>query len=411
MLCYPFDVNSPVRERRATGEPTSGKYLRWIGVGGLTSLGGWIVGCSLFAFPFSEYDKQGDSTDGAIDRQLPTSEASTVDALPSCNADLQTDVHNCGACGHDCRGQPCAAGACQVTTVFNDPLAQVHAMSIALSPADPAYVFVAASSTDSANGYVKRVPKTGPGTADNLVTGIYAAYDIIVAGDDVYWSQGDGVPQNARGIGRASRKPGGGSSLLNTSVGQPDLLAADATALYWNLYDQPGLWTANRTAPANTRQLLGSSVHGLAVDDTGLYLAIGDNSGAGSITAMAKDGSGPRAIASETFPKSLALLGDQVYWGTDLKSIGVVRRASKAGGPVTDLAIGQNAPCCLAMDDRAVYFINAAPEGGIATLMRALFAGGAPLKLANVAANARSTVVDDAYVYWVEAGDVKRVAK
>lgn len=394
------------------GEPTSGNHLRWIGAFGLMSLGAWIVGCSLFAFPFSEYDKLDEITDGSIDRQLPTSDAFAADALPGCNADLQTDVHNCGACGHDCRGQPCTAGACQVTTVFNDPLAKVHAMSIALSPADPAYIFVAASSTDGANGYIKRVPKAGPATtADNLVTGIYEAYDIIVAGDDVYWSQGDGVPQNARGIGQASRKPGGGSSLIKTSVGQPDLLAADATALYWNLFDQPGLWTANRTAPANPRELLSSSVHGLAVDDAKLYLALGDNSGAGSITAMAKDGSSPRAITSESFPKSLALLGDHVYWGTDLNSIGVVRRAPVVGGAVTDLAIGQNAPCCLALDDRAVYFINAAPEGGIATLMRALFSGGAPLKLANVAANARSTVVDDAYVYWVEAGDVKRIAK
>jgi hypothetical protein len=29
-----------------------------------------------------------------------------------CEAFLQTDVKNCGACGHDCRGTPCVGGAC-----------------------------------------------------------------------------------------------------------------------------------------------------------------------------------------------------------------------------------------------------------------------------------------------------------
>jgi hypothetical protein len=26
---------------------------------------------------------------------------------------VQTDVHNCGSCGHDCMGSPCVGGVCQ----------------------------------------------------------------------------------------------------------------------------------------------------------------------------------------------------------------------------------------------------------------------------------------------------------
>src|SRR5262249_52955723 len=43
----------------------------------------------------------------------PPAPVSPSNACPSDPAALATDAHHCGACGHDCLGGACAAGACQ----------------------------------------------------------------------------------------------------------------------------------------------------------------------------------------------------------------------------------------------------------------------------------------------------------
>ena len=45
---------------------------------------------------------------------------SDVGVVPCGGADLQTDAHNCGACGHDCVGGACFSGLCQPVMLGHD---------------------------------------------------------------------------------------------------------------------------------------------------------------------------------------------------------------------------------------------------------------------------------------------------
>ena len=377
----------------------------------------WIAGCSLVAFPFDEYDKLAGVDASTGDQPPPSVEGGAQpdggDAAASTCTDIQTDSHNCGACGHDCLGQPCANGLCSAETVYHDAAAHGHATAIALDPADPTYVFVAASSNDASNGYILRVAKTTTGGAapETLATGIYASYGMVVAGGTVFWTQGDQVPSGSRGVGRVQKTPGG-TGQLATAPGKPSDLAADATSLFWDDYDLSGLRSASQGAPASSQQILTSEVRDVVVDGTRLFVAIGDNAGSGSIAAAAKDGSGLQTIKSETYPNGLALDQDYVYWVSDQDAPdGAIRRAPKAGGPVTDIARTQNRPCCLTLAGTFAYWLTVSTSNQPAALMRAPVAGGAALALATVSDDADSTKADAAYVYWVDNGDVHRVAR
>jgi hypothetical protein len=379
----------------------------------------WIAGCSLVAFPFDEYDKlTGVDASGSRDGATPTPpDGDASGAQPdsggaaTCTANVQSDPKNCGACGHDCLGQPCSNGLCSPETVYHDATGQVHAMAIAVDPADPTYLFVGARG--ASNGSILRVAKapTGGGAAGTLATGIFATYGMVVAGGTVFWTQGDGVPAGSRGIGQVQKTPGG-TAQLAAVTGEPDWIAADATSLFWDAYDQNGLWSAAQSAPGKSQEILTSDIHGFAVDDTRVFVSIADSSGTGTISTAAKDGTGPGTITAESFPGDISLDGDYVYWATVPHAPnGAIRRAPKTGGSVTEIAGAQNRPCCVDVAGPFVYWITLATDTRPAAIMRAPIAGGAPLTLATVSDEAFSTHHDASYVYWVDDGDVLRVAR
>jgi hypothetical protein len=232
---------------------------------------------------------------------------------------------------------------------------------------------------------------------------------MVVAGGTVFWTQGDGVPSGSRGIGHVQKTPGG-TAQLATATGQPDRIVADTTSLFWDAYDRNGLWSAAQSTPGTSQEIVTSDVHGFAVDDMQVFVSLADNSGTGSISTAAKDGTGLHTITAESFPSSMSLDRDDVYWATDDPN-GAIRRAPKVGGSVNDIAGSQNLPCCVDVGDPFVYWITASTNSHPATLMRAPIAGGAPLTLATVSDNARSTQHDASYVYWVDKGDLLRVPR
>lgn len=59
-------------------------------------------------------DGGGDADPGPSDGALADGDAADS-GTAACAADLASDPANCGACGHDCLGGACAAGACQPT--------------------------------------------------------------------------------------------------------------------------------------------------------------------------------------------------------------------------------------------------------------------------------------------------------
>lgn len=79
------------------------------------------TGCAgLIGVPDLSYDETAGGTDGAaLDGTTPgdgfdAGPVTTNDAN-TCGANLDTDLRNCGRCGHDCSGGQCAGGLCTLT--------------------------------------------------------------------------------------------------------------------------------------------------------------------------------------------------------------------------------------------------------------------------------------------------------
>jgi hypothetical protein len=71
---------------------------------------------------------------------------------PACGTDILNDPRNCGICGNDCLGEPCAEGTCHPATVLATGLPEdVLAMA-----ADGTFVYLATASTG-----IVRVPEAG----------------------------------------------------------------------------------------------------------------------------------------------------------------------------------------------------------------------------------------------------------
>jgi hypothetical protein len=99
----------------------------------------------------------------------------------SCIANLQTDAHNCGACGHDCGRGTCEGGACQPFVLATLDWGPFRITS------DDAYLYVTGSvqiaRIDKTSGEVTALPST-----EN-------AFALTVADGILYWSTqftGDG---------------------------------------------------------------------------------------------------------------------------------------------------------------------------------------------------------------------------
>ncbi len=138
-------------------------------------------------------------------------------ACPSGCADLQTDAHHCGACGHDCQSGACLAGACQPVTVAK-PEASPAGLAL-----DASYVYW---TTFSATGQVKRAPRAG-GPAEVLVDGQPYASGVAVDGTSVYWAT-NAYPGAVMKAGLDGSNP----TVLATQD-HPLYLATDADTVYW----------------------------------------------------------------------------------------------------------------------------------------------------------------------------------
>jgi hypothetical protein len=127
------------------------------------------------------------------------------------------------------------------------------------------------------DGSVRRVPRAG-GAVERLATASGRAWDVAVAGGEVYWA----VTANEAGAtgfaGIMKVSAGGGTPVLvATSPWYPWWIALDDTYVYWTDAGEPGqdsgaVMRAPRAGgPATVLVVHQSSPAGIAVDDTSIY--------------------------------------------------------------------------------------------------------------------------------------------
>lgn len=97
-----------------------------------------------------------------------------------------------------------------------------------------------------------------------------------------------------------------------------------------------------------------------------------------------------------------------VYWTN--KTNRLVQRVAKAGGPVETVATAVGEPEGLEVDTDAVFWTDAAINGGV---YRADLDGSNPVTISSTENIARTLTVDTQYVYWTAegSGQIRRAAK
>jgi hypothetical protein len=193
-----------------------------------------------------------------------------------------------------------------------------------------------------------------------IVTGQASPWDIAVDANHIYWSnQGDGTVWQAA-------KDGGqrhllASGLTPNGIGYLAVDAAGANVYFTdrgagNALNPGAIYVApvDGTATGTNSPQAGP---GVAVDDTDVFFS--SAAGGTILTApLPLSPTAPTAIEHNRMsPNAMATDGTFIYWSQSVAN-GSIDRASVSGGQVTQLAMQQNFPTCIAIDTTSIYWIN-----------------------------------------------------
>lgn len=362
---------------------------RLLGVagGGMAIVLGCAAGCTTFGVATEESSATPEA-DGATGAAEPDGGAS--DAASSCEgADLATDAHHCGRCGHDCLGGACSAGRCEAVT-----LADVEAPWYLAQDADSVYV---TSVGESGRARVLAVDKRS-GAVTSLTR--RRGFGIVASGSDVYFCE-RGTPNLLR-VG----KRGGAPTVVSDRSACLELVSHRGE-LFSSLVDRGAVW--NVDAGQEIVQGL-SKPEGIASDGDRLFITSVE-----SIAILDGTGSARTRVVPlpARYPRRLAVDDAHVYWVEyQAKS---VFRMPKAGGAAEMFTDSPDSPVGggIWLDGAYVYWaVNTRANGGI---FRAPKSSG----IVEDVVDAREgdgvvdLVMDDVAIYYTmqEAGRVMRIAK
>jgi hypothetical protein len=321
--------------------------------------------------------------------------------------DTQSDSANCGACGHDCLGGSCAAGACQPVT-----------LATATAPQGVAVDATNVYWTNSTTGEVEACAKSGcnsiPTTLVSDASVLYPQSIVTAAGSFYYLVYNFSNPGSvlACAASGCNNQP---TTVASNQIG-PSALAVDASNLYWTnqagqvMQCELGGCSGGPTALATG---LGGpfSIGGLAVDAANVYWS--DSSGIVKCAIGGCNGQ-PSTIVASQQAYGLATDGENVYW-TDYDNGFLYQCPNSGCAQPTALASGLSHPNNLAVDKAHAYWAN-----GDGTIMRCGLNGcvGGPATVASGQAQPGRLVLDDTRVYWanypslqVGAGSIMALAK
>ncbi len=137
----------------------------------------------------------------------------------------------------------------------------------------------------------------------------------------------------------------------------------------------------------------------IAVDDTDVYwVEEGSNAGDGRVRKVAAGGGAPQSLAeTQATPIAMATDDDSIFW-VNFTSGGSVSRIAKNGTGYAKLAVA-NGPRTIAIDADHVFWTSV--EGAILRLPKT---GGSPATITQQGVGVVSLFVYDADVYWAHRG-------
>ncbi len=296
------------------------------------------------------------------------------DASNGCEADLSSPAQ-CGACGHDCLGGACNAGACspvQIATWQGGPAMDVAAVD------DAAYFTTRGkmeNGDDAPGGGAVRgwVPAAGARLL-TVVGGEPDPYGIALAKTSVFFTNHSG---SSSSVVRVGRVPGVERTVVARDQDEPQLIAADDAGVYWTTY--------------------GTEFLGFYQDDGKVAFTDGAQSG--------------DVVRDQTVPFAIALDRDYLYWATYRGSGALYRqkRLSPVGGPQREqLADGLEYARGLAVDGTHVYVAvrgkDDAATGSVVRVSKAPAPGAKPEPVVTGLAKTRRVAVDERSVWVVVEG-------
>ena len=320
------------------------------------------------------------------------------DAAVGLCTDTDSYPGNCGACGHDCLGGGCSAGACLPFAVFSE--ATGFPSSIAID-ANRLYW------TETEYNKVMTLPLSG-GNA-TLLSAAERPTAIAVNGDAVYWVTQGGALSRLR---FTESTP----TTLATSAGESTGLALSARSAYWTTIAADG--TGNGVGSVLSIPLGGGAVGaisatenvpaGIVVTASSLYwldlntqFPLGSTSlvqaplaGGAPVTLVARASGQPNGL------DAIATYGNNVFFTIQ----GTLYRLPLSGGQSTRLATNV-AATALAVDGSGIY---ATARGEVLFVP---LAGGIATPLAQGLFSPRGLVLDDKAIYFTDADVVMKLAK
>lgn len=338
-----------------------------------------------------------------------TSSSTAIGSTSTTDATTGTTIGSVDSTDGSTGDPPAADPGCPECTVLVDGLEGGRGLAL-----DATHAYY----TDQNRGTVERVALAG-GAPEVLATDQITPYDVAVDGAHVYWtnfSAAGGVYRMAKG--------GGAIDVLDDYSSLPRSLVVDATHVYWTTFASGGggVWRRDLALAATSEQIVFaiSGVADLVIDASRVYATSHDpapnGGGVGFIQeppqepavgvvvsvplAGDPDFDATTILASGIAqPWGLAKAGDALFWangdGAGSNDANAVMSVDIDAGPAVVLASGQNAPWGVAADDAAIYWTDS-------TEVRAMpQAGGEPIVLATMQANARSIAVGADAVVWI----------
>jgi hypothetical protein len=281
--------------------------------------------------------------------------------------DPQTDVHNCGSCGHDCLGGACASGMCQPQAMVSNESWPVGVFSDGTTlywsdqpPGLPGTIYA----MPLAGGARQTVYQPPPGNG---------ATSLTVSGGWVYFLE---WASSAPG-GRLLKVPATGptattATQLVSGEGQCGTLQVVQGNLYWLAL--PAGTPLIRTmplagsTPSTVTSFSGLGFYGMAIDPSTIYLAENSPSTLLFSTPLSNPGT-QTPLVSGTLFGAMAVDGQTLY--VTNQATGRVQRVATTGGTPVDLAgpyarlTGQ-----MSTDATAIYWVDNGASGGVYRLAK-----------------------------------------